>query len=219
MVNIPSAELYYYDNDSLCLSMKAIVGKRSTKTPRFATYCDQAVLFPYWNVPRSIAVNEILPLCKRNNAVLDEMKMQVINGRGEIVNPRMLDWSKFTRHNFPYRFRQSTGCDNSLGVIKFNLTSPYSVYLHDTNTKQAFKLKERYLSHGCIRIEKPVELADRLLGEQLDETFLRDSTRVQTPVIKVIAEPVPVFVLYMTANVAPDNTVHYYPDVYNLLNP
>lgn len=216
VVNIPSAELYYYEDDTLCLSMKVVVGKLSTKTPRFATYCDQVVLFPYWNVPRSIAVKEILPLCKKDISILDEMKMQVINGNGEIVDPRKLDWNRFTRGNFPYRFRQSTGCDNSLGLIKFNLTSPYSVYLHDTNAKRVFGSEQRYLSHGCIRIEKPIELATRLLGEKLDETLLKNA-QGQMPIIKPIRQPVPVFVLYRTADISPDNTVHYYPDVYKLL--
>jgi hypothetical protein len=216
IVNIPSAELYYYENDTLCLSMKVVVGKPSTKTPRFAAYCDQVVLFPYWNVPRSIAVNEILPLCKKDISILDDMKMQVINEKGEIVDPRKLDWNSFTKGNFTYRFRQSTGCDNSLGLIKFNLTSPYSVYLHDTNAKGIFGSGQRYLSHGCIRIEKPIELATRLLGEKLDETLLKN-VQGQIPVIKPIRQPVPVFVLYRTADINPDNTVHYYPDVYKLL--
>jgi hypothetical protein len=216
VVNIPSAELYYYENDSLCLSMKVVVGKRSTKTPRLATYCDQVILFPYWNVPRSIAVNEILPLCKKKLTVLDEMKMQVINERGAIVDPHKLNWKSFSKHNFPYRFRQSTGCDNSLGVIKFNLTSPYSVYMHDTNSKQAFESEKRFLSHGCIRLEKPVDLANRLLGEKLDDSLLKDSLSGKPSMIKPIAEPVPVFVLYMTANATSGNDVRYYPDIYSL---
>ncbi|MBZ4191631.1 L,D-transpeptidase family protein [Niabella beijingensis] len=217
VVNIASAELNYFEQDSVILNMRIVAGKPSTMTPRFVTYCDQVILYPYWNVPRSIAVNEILPFCKKSLVVLDILKMQVINSKGEIVDPKRLDWKKFTAKNFPYRFRQSTGCDNALGVIKFNLTSPYSVYLHDTNLKSDFKAEKRYFSHGCIRIEQPLELANEILEDKLDEGFLKASIKGQQPIAKKVAEPVPVFVLYMTAEATASGAVKYFPDVYGLL--
>lgn len=217
VVNIASAQLNYFEQDSVKLTMRIVAGKPSTMTPRFVTYCNEVILYPYWNVPRSIAVNEILPFCKKSLLVLDVLKMQVINSRGEIIDPKRLDWKKFTAKNFPYRFRQSTGCDNALGVIKFNLTSPYSVYLHDTNLKSAFKEEKRYFSHGCIRIEKPLELANELLEDKLDEAFLNASIKGQQPIVKKVAKPVPVFVLYMTAEAAANGAVQYFGDVYDLL--
>src|SRR5690606_36978903 len=138
IVNIASATLRYYEGAELKLSMKTVVGKPSTKTPRFAAWCHQVIFYPYWHVPYSIAVNEILPQCKRNPSVLDAMNMQVLNAKGVVVDPASINWGSLSKSNFPYRFRQSTGCDNSLGVIKFNLTSPYSVYMHDTNNKNVF---------------------------------------------------------------------------------
>ncbi len=216
VVNIASAELKYYENDSLKLGMAVVVGKPSTMTPRFVTYCDQVILYPYWNVPRSIAVNEILPVCKKSLMILDVLKMQVIDSKGRIVDPRSLDWQKFTKNNFPLRFRQSTGCDNALGVIKFNLTSSYNVYLHDTNLKSDFQARSRYFSHGCIRVQKPVLLANSILGKKLDEAFLEASIKGQQPVVDKVPRPVPVFILYMMADVNADGTIAYFSDVYHL---
>ena len=116
----------------------------------------------------------------------------------------------------PYTFRQTTGCYNALGVVKFNLTSPYSVYLHDTNIKSVFAYNNRFLSHGCMRVEQPVALAHLLLPGQIDDKYLAACVRNQKPVIHKLAQQVPVFVLYMTADVGLDSQVHYYPDVYRL---
>ncbi|MFA6059132.1 MAG: L,D-transpeptidase family protein [Taibaiella sp.] len=215
VVNIASGMLHYYEKDSMILEMKVVTGKPSTPTPRFATYCNQVILYPYWNVPQSIALNEILPLCKKGAGVLDFMNMQVIDAKGNIIDHKALNWKGFSKKNFPYRFRQSTGCDNALGVIKLNLTSPYSVYLHDTNMKFAFASTKRYFSHGCIRIEKPVELIEYLLKGDFDEAFLAACVRGQKPVVKPVHDPVPVFVIYSTADIQ-TGTLTYHDDVYDL---
>lgn len=217
VVNIPSATLKYYATDTVALSMKVVVGKPGTKTPRFAAYCDKVVLYPYWNVPTSIALNELLPKVKRNPAVLAAMNMQVVNSAGKVVAPSSINWHKYSRTYFPYRFRQSTGCDNSLGVIKFNVTDPYSVYLHDTNNKTAFLSGYRFYSHGCIRLEMPTELGNLLLDNKLDTSFLQSCYKEQQPVELVLIKPVPVFVIYVLACVDAADRIKYYKDVYGLL--
>ncbi len=217
VVNIPSAILRYYEYDSVKLKMRVVVGKPSTRTPRLAVYCNQVILYPYWNVPRKIAVNELLPLFKEFPTMIDSMNMQIIDGRGHIVNPEKLPWKQFNKNNFPYEVRQSTGCDNALGVIKFNLTSPYDVYMHDTNFKLAFISNRRYYSHGCIRLEKPVELGNYFLDNKLDQKFLASCMKDQKPITLRIAEPIPVFVVYMPAEVSEDAEIKYYDDVYGLL--
>ena len=166
VVNIASATLRYYEYDSMKLRMKVVVGKPSTKTPRFAAHCNQVILYPYWNVPASITLNELLPKFKRDPQQVDELSMQLIDGKGNIIDHHKLNWRNYSKSYFPFRLRQSTGCDNSLGVIKFNLTSPLGVYLHDTNNKVAFMSGLRYYSHGCIRIEEPIELANYLLPKK-----------------------------------------------------
>jgi murein L,D-transpeptidase YcbB/YkuD len=217
VINIPSATLLYYEYDTLKLKMKVVLGKPSTRTPRFAAYCDQIILYPYWNVPRKIAVNELLPLFKKSPALLDAMNMQVVDNKGKILDPRKLTWSAFNKVNFPYGFRQSTGCDNALGVIKFNLTSPFDVYLHDTNLKSAFQSSSRYYSHGCIRLEKPIELGNYLLHDRLGPAFLKSCLKDQKPVTLKLAKSIPVFVIYGTAGLDEMSHVIYYKDVYLLM--
>lgn len=123
-------------------------------TPIFRAYLTRVITYPYWNVPRSIAVNEFLPKIKRNpEDFLDAMKMQVLDAKGRIVSHKEVDWKSMSARNFPYRLRQSTGCDNALGVIKFDLESPYDVYLHDTNHRELFEKKEQIFEswlHTCI---------------------------------------------------------------------
>jgi L,D-transpeptidase YcbB len=218
VINLPAARLQYYEKDSVVINMKTVVGKPSTPTPRFATVCDQIILYPYWYVPRSITFNEYLPKIKNNPGWLDAHNMQVIDGSGKILNHHKLNWSSFHSGYFPYIIRQSTGCDNALGVIKFNIVTPYGVYLHDTNNKTAFLSGLRYYSHGCMRLEEPLELGNRLLAGKLDTTFLQSCFKEQKPVPVLLEKPVPVFVVYMLAETDAKEKVRYYKDVYKLMN-
>ena len=218
VVNIPSATLQFYTADSLSFSMKVVVGKRSTKTPRIATWCNQIILYPYWTVPRKIALNEYLPMLRKNPAMVDSLNLQILDNRGSLVLYKNLDWQKFNKNNFPYEFRQSTGCDNALGVIKFNLTSPYDVYMHDSNFKRAFGFEHRFYSHGCIRLEKPILLANAILDEPVDSNFLSACYRDQKPVPIMLKKRLPVFVVYMPAEASDAENTWYFGDVYGLLN-
>jgi murein L,D-transpeptidase YcbB/YkuD len=217
VVNIPSATLDYYENDSIQLQMKVVVGKPSTRTPRFATYCDKIILFPYWNVPHSIAVKEFLPIFKKTPAMVTIMDMQILDTHGNIIPENDINWSLYSKDYFPYRIRQSTGCDNALGVMKFNLTSPFYVYMHDTNMKSAFRSNYRYYSHGCIRLEKPFQLADYFLEMPVDSNALLNPLNNQIPKTLPLTKAIPVFVVYMTVGVNADQIL-YYQDIYSLLD-
>jgi len=217
VVNIPSATLRYYESDSIKLRMKVVVGKPSTRTPRFSAYCNQIILYPYWNVPRRIATHEYLPLFKHYPNLVDSMNMQIIDGHGNIIDPDTVKWSLYNKNNFPYQIRQSTGCDNALGVVKFNLTDPYDVYMHDTNFKSAFLSDHRYYSHGCIRLEKPIELAGYLLDKGLDNKFLESCLKNQSPVPLQLISPIPVFVVYIPVEAITQDNLSYYNDIYGLL--
>jgi len=217
VVNIPSATLDYYENDSVKLKMKVVVGKPSTRTPRFAAYCNQVTLYPYWNVPRKIVVTELLPEFKKSPQSVESMNMQIIDQRGKVLDPATLPWPSYNKNNFPYQVRQSTGCDNALGVIKFNLTSPFDVYMHDTNFKLAFKSKYRFYSHGCIRLEKPLELANYLSNNSIDSSFIASCFKDQSPIDIRLDKPIPVFVVYISADKDSDGELRLYKDVYRLL--
>ncbi len=143
--------------------------------------------------------------------------MQVIDGSGKVIDHHRLNWSSFHTGYFPYTIRQSTGCDNALGVIKFNINTPYGVYLHDTNNKTAFLSASRYFSHGCIRLEEPIDLGNRVLSNKLDTAFLQSCFREQRPIYKPLSAPVPVFVVYMPVMTDAKGKIIYYKDVYRLL--
>jgi len=163
VVNIPAAWMRVYDYGTTGLEMKMVCGKPSTPTPTLTSTVNEVILYPYWHVPYKIATRELLPLIKMNRAFLDQGNYQVLNKAGKIVDPGTVNWKVLGPGNFPYTLRQSTGCDNALGLIKLNFDNPYSVYLHDTPNKMAFMLGKRFLSHGCMRMEKPFELARDLL--------------------------------------------------------
>lgn len=215
VVNIPAANMRLYNYDSVLLEMKVVVGKPSTRTPRFSSWLDKVVLYPYWNVPASIATKELLPVFKRAPSKVAQMNMQILDKRGRIMAPNTLNWKSFHRGNFPYTIRQCTGCDNALGVLKFNLTDPFSVYMHDTNNKPAFTSDYRYLSHGCIRVSRPVDLGNALLNNKLDTAFLTACLKNEKPQEMPLAQPIPVFVVYATAEIKDDSLV-YYKDIYRL---
>jgi L,D-transpeptidase YcbB len=216
VVNIPSATLHYYDQNKELLTSKVIVGKPTSRTPRFTAYCDQVIFYPYWNVPHNIAVEELLPRFKKDPALLDDMHMQVIAANGRVVPPGAIKWKLYSKAYFPFLLRQSTGCDNSLGVIKFDLTDPFDVYLHDTNVKRLFGSAARFFSHGCIRVEKAFELGRLLLDDKIDEAYLSSCLKAQKPTVRNVDHKVPVFVLYNTVDEV-EGSLLFYKDVYHLV--
>jgi L,D-transpeptidase YcbB len=218
LVNIPSASLFVYKVDRSILYSKVIVGKPSTRTPLFASQVTEIVMYPYWMVPKSIATKELLPHIKKNISYLNENAFQVVNEQGRIVNPSSVNWQALSTGYFPYILRQSTGCDNSLGIVKLNFYSPYGVYLHDTPTKNLFNSNRRFFSHGCIRVEKAIALARLLMNQNtitIDTLEEKGCLRNQKPVPIAVSEKMPVLVLYNTAWPDSTGTVRFYPDVYN----
>lgn len=218
LVNIPAARLQIVNHDSARdLSMKVIVGKQETQTPTFTAYISKVIAYPYWNVPFSIATKEMLPRIKKSIAYLEANNLQVLNNKGEVVNPHTINWQKLSRSYFPYHIRQSTGCDNSLGVLKFEINSPFSIYLHDTNARNLFSRSNRFLSHGCIRLEKPMELANYLLAGGLDSATvakLNQCLKDEKPTEFKLKKNFPVLILYMTADVDASGELRFYNDIY-----
>jgi murein L,D-transpeptidase YcbB/YkuD len=178
------------------------------------------IVFPYWMVPDKIAVKELLPVIRKNLAYLDANNFEVLDRKGRLVNPADIDWQSMGPGNFPYKLRQSTGCDNSLGIIKINFYSPYDVYLHDTPYRNFFSFYKRYYSHGCIRVEQARELAGRLLKDrktQMDSLIANAAAHDQQPFSISLPVHVPVMVVYQTAWLDENNRVHFYGDVYGKL--
>ncbi|RRB07283.1 L,D-transpeptidase family protein [Larkinella rosea] len=219
VVNIPAAQLNIFDRSGKCLlPMEVIAGKKDSKTPFFTTYLTDIVTYPYWNVPRGIGLKEILPKVQENEQYLENQNMEVLNDKEQVVNPSDIDWNEMSADNFPYRFRQASGCSNSLGLIKFNLTGPGAIYLHDTNARDLFDLtSDRWRSHGCMRVQKPVELANYLMEAQvLDEGFMNRCMIDQKPQTLKLPKPFPVFVVYNRVDIDEKGQLRYYKDVYDL---
>ncbi len=220
-VNIPSADLHIYEKDkkgrdTVVLYSRVVVGKPETQTPQLKSKVNYMQIYPYWKVPYSIAWKEILPAVQRDTSYLRRKNFEVIDGKGNVVSPSKLRWSKFTKDYLPISFRQRIGADNSLGVVKFNFNNKHGVYLHDTNSKRYFKTFYRYQSHGCIRLEKFVETADFLIRDDTihtnhDSIQLYLGQQVQRKVN--VKKPIPIYIKYYTAAVDSAG-LHFYLDIY-----
>jgi murein L,D-transpeptidase YcbB/YkuD len=217
VVNIPATHLKVYHHDTVMLEMRMIVGKRSTPTPTLTSRVAEVILYPYWHVPYSIATQELLPAIKRNPAYIDQGNYQVLDRSGNIVDHYSVNWKALSRKNFPYIIRQSTGCDNALGLLKLNFYNPFGVYLHDTSNKNLFSLNKRFFSHGCMRMEKPMELGHLVLKYNqvaIDTLEQKGCLRNQSPVVVPADIHMPVIVWYNPVGLDAENRVQFYEDVY-----
>ena len=219
VVNIPAAFVRVYDGGHCLVDMRAIVGKPSTPTPTLLSRINEVILYPYWMVPHSIATKELLPSIKRNPGYLEDNGFQVLDKKtGSLMNPASINWSALSVSYFPYIIRQSTGCDNALGLLKLNFYNPFSVYLHDTPTKSLFMLNKRFFSHGCMRLEKPFELGQFILKENtiaIDTLTEKGCLRSQAPITVPVSEPLPVIVWYNPAGLDETGHLTLYSDIYH----
>ncbi|HAQ18106.1 MAG TPA: hypothetical protein DCR40_02605 [Prolixibacteraceae bacterium] len=216
VANIPETEVRYYQNGKLKLQMKSVAGKKKNPTPTIASYITNIVTFPFWNVPFSIASKELLPKVQKDESYLERNNFEVVDAKGNAIDDSDLNWADYDEKNFPYFFRESTGPNNSLGVLKFNLGNPFSIYLHDTNSKSGFAKDSRFLSHGCVRLEKPIELADLLTRGKVNVWELKTGQKDTESKILKLDQKVPVFIIYMPV-VVQDEKVTFLKDVYGLI--
>lgn len=195
LIDRTRALLYLFEGDTVRMQMRVVLGKAETPTPTFAAWAESAILYPYWYVPSSIFYGECVSKIIRNRRWLDWNRMEVVDGAGRVIEPRSVDWFSYRKGGFPYTLRQKTGCDNSLGIFKIDIQTPFSVFLHDTNNRGVFVRKHRYLSHGCIRLEDPIGLGEALLGNRLDVAKLRACLSDQKPERVAFSTRLPVFLL------------------------
>lgn len=215
LINIPAFMLYLVENDSVILESRIIVGTPETPTPELSSTIDYFITYPYWHVPRKIAVEEYLPLIQQDTSFIDRNNFDVLDKRGNLLRADSLDWKSFSKGYFPVSLRQRKGEANALGVLKFVFDNPYAVFLHDTNAKRLFRSNVRAFSHGCIRMEKAVELAhylvtgDRKQRSRYVERFLEEEARHWIELKK----PIPIYVRYYTC-VSNNGQLTYYGDIY-----
>jgi L,D-transpeptidase YcbB len=217
VVNVPAFRLWYTAAGAQPLTMRTIVGetRKDHQTPSFSNHMKYLVVNPNWNVPNSIASKEISPKVSRNPDYLERGGYSVFDQSGNRIDPSTVDWSLYGRHNpLPYRIVQSRGADGVLGTVKFMFPNRHGIYLHDTQTRHLFKKDFRAFSHGCVRIEKPMELASMILGDMTPEQFqemINNSSRNRHI---DLTQEIPVYLVYMTAW-SDEGTAHFYEDLYN----
>lgn len=194
IVNIAAFRLDVIEGGRSALSMKTVVGKEYARTPFFAARITEVIVNPWWNVPDSIAAKELWPKQRRDPSYFEREHMVVRDGR----------------------IRQRPGAWNALGRLKFEMPNPYSVYLHDTPAKQLFARPFRAFSHGCIRLERPMDLALHLLRDQPQWTrdAIESDIAAGTERTIRLTAPRPVYVLYWTAWVGDDGHIEFHQDHY-----
>ncbi|PKK83063.1 MAG: peptidoglycan-binding protein [candidate division Zixibacteria bacterium HGW-Zixibacteria-1] len=220
LINIANYELDVNEDTVTVLTMRIIVGKTYRRTPVFSDKMTYLVLSPYWNIPANITSQDVIPMMKKNPEYIKEQNIKIFRGYGSErveIRPESIDWAALSPKKFDFWLRQEPGPKNALGGIKFMFPNKFNVYLHDTPDKNLFSKSSRGFSSGCIRIEKPFDLALYLLRNlpnwSREEMIKAVNAGAERTV--PLPEQIPVHVLYWTAWVSPDGGVNFREDIYN----
>ena len=216
LVDIAAQEVELLHSGEVVWRSRAIVGRSSRPTPVFRDQIEYLELNPSWTVPPTILKKDILPAMRKNPGYLKKKGLQVVSRAGKPVAAGSVNWHA-PAASFPYMIRQPPGSRNALGQVKFMFPNRYSVYLHDTPSRSLFDKPRRLYSSGCVRVERPWELAELLLNdpehwnaERFDRIVAsRRSRRVD------LEEPLPVVLAYWTAEAGPDGEVRFREDIYS----
>ena len=215
VVNIASFRAYLVSGGQIIWETRVVVGRDNRQTPSFRDELKYIVFNPTWTVPYSIATRELLPQIKADPDWFRSRNFEVRHVAGNRVDPATVDWQAVSARNFQYILVQRPGPNNALGQVKFMFPNEHAVYLHDTPARELFGASERAFSHGCIRVENPLNLAEVLLEpNSWDRQRIDAALATGKPTTVYLARPLPILLLYLTANVDPDGTVHFYRDIY-----
>ena len=221
VANFPAFEVMVFENGKDVLDMRAIVGQFKRQSPIMSNEIKFLVFSPKWHVPVSIAVKDKLPILVKDPAYLSRMGMTVydLSEGGKVqVDAASIDWTQVeaNEETFPYLIVQKPGRGNALGKVKFMFPNKHSVYMHDTSQPSLFMRQNRMLSSGCIRVQKPVDLAKYLLRDKdgwTDEKINKSMNRDDVLYVN-LTEPVPVHLVYFTAWAGDGRGVRYFRDIY-----
>ncbi|RFZ85345.1 L,D-transpeptidase [Mucilaginibacter terrenus] len=238
IVNIPDYRLDVMDHGQSVLNMKVCVGEGRNKdrenslveydesdkidrpfsreTPQLNSMIHSVQVNPVWNIPQSIASKEIMVEAAKDPYYLSNKNIDVYKNGKKVEDPETIDWGSASAGD--YDFKQRPGDDNALGKIKFLFNNKSSVYLHDTPAKQPFTWNMRAVSHGCVRLEKPQELARVLFGDGATYQKIADDMGKDNPDPTTLAVPkkVPVYLTYVTCWADSNGVIQFRPDVYGL---
>ncbi len=223
IVNVPQFRLFAFestiDSEAQIRQMDVIVGKafEATQTPVFSADMTYVIFHPYWEVPHSIALKEVVPAARKNLAYLERHQMEIVSGFGnaaEIVPATPENIERIARGTL--RVRQKPGPNNSLGLIKFMLPNPYNVYLHGTPAQALFGESRRDFSHGCVRVSDPVALAQYVLRDSPEWTRdkILSAMNGESPLTVNLKTPIRVFIVYGTVLANEQGTILFFDDIY-----
>jgi len=215
VVNVPEFQLRAYDEEhNGVMTMRVLDGKANGKndTPLFGGRMQSVIFRPYWNVPASIERAELLPRIEGNPGYISSHAYEVVDANGRVAGGDVVSGLRSGRLGI----RQRPGAHNALGLVKFNFPNEYDVYMHDTPMVKLFSKERRDLTHGCIRVQKPEELAEWALrfnsGWDKDEIHAAMEGSRTVPVN--LAHPFPVFIVYITAIADENGEAHFFEDIY-----
>jgi murein L,D-transpeptidase YcbB/YkuD len=215
IVNIAAFKTYYMKDHKIVFSTNVQVGKTYHKTPVFKEQLRYIEFNPTWTVPVSIIRKSIIPKMKKDPGYLDSHHFELLDAAGNIIPNSSVDYENLSTSNFRYTVRQKAGPWNALGEVKFIFPNKHSVYLHDTPSKSLFVQQERTFSHGCIRTQNPLDLAEVLLEgsdwarEKIDATIESRKTTRAFP-----DSNIDVLLLYWTAGYYNGDGIGFFKDVY-----
>lgn len=212
-INQPAYRATYINNDRDALSMRVVVGKKSNQTNFFHDEIETVEYNPYWGVPRSIIVNEMLPQLRRDPSYLDRQGYELTDRRGRRVASTNINWYSVGSNSIPVDIRQPPGAKNALGELKILFPNEHAIYMHDTPSKSLFNREQRALSHGCVRLHDPRGMAAAVLGttrEHIAQQIAQGRNKSEP-----VPGKIPVYVSYFTAWPNEDGSVGYYDDMYD----
>lgn len=217
VVNIAGFNMRRVTNDDIVYFSPVIVGKPYHQSPVFKATLQYFVINPTWTVPYSIATKETLPKLQKDPEYLSKHNMVIMDRNGKILDPSTIDFSKYSRSNFPFTVRQEPGPKNALGEVKFIFPNPYSVYVHDTPGRSLFSREERAFSHGCIRLQKKWELLMSVMDDpevwnmdKINEVLVTEKTKNVN-----LTKPIDILILYWTAGADKEDRIFFNEDVYS----
>jgi murein L,D-transpeptidase YcbB/YkuD len=216
VVNVAGFRAFLMRGDGIRWETRVIVGQPVRRTPVFRSRIVYLVFNPTWTVPPVVLEKDIIPEAVTDPAAVTRRRLRVVGADGETIPPEAVEWARYRDGGFPYQLVQPPGPANALGRVKFILPNPYNVYLHDTPSRQLFGRADRSCSSGCIRVERPLELAGLLLAGDPDwgPDAIRAAVATGRTRTVFLPRPMPVMVLYWTAGMGPDGGFGFHPDVY-----
>ncbi len=213
--NIPAAQVEAVEYDRVVSRHTTVVGKVDRQSPVLSSKIYQINFNPYWTVPASIIKKDLIPLMQKQPDYLTKKHIRIFTQKGDEIPPEAVNWHSDEAVN--YMFRQDPGDFNSLGTVKISFHNPYQVYMHDTPAKDLFGREERFDSSGCMRTQNIRQLITWLLRDSpgWDRTRIDEVFRTAERIDADIADPVPLYWVYITAWAMPDGAVHFRNDIYN----